>query len=229
MTLEGIDMILKLWQTDPPFDFKGNFWRIRIDEQDPDIPAGFILKPYQKPHPPIAMAIVKGASMAARMAGQRGYLPISTNLVLASTLAQHWQTYCAGAAEAAQPAPDRAIWRIARNIFVGESTEEALAFAINSAFGRSFQYLIRLLGPGRLAQFKEDPAMPDEAVTVEYCVKKVAIVGDVAECIRRLQEVWEITGGFGTLLMIGHDWDDKAKWVRSMELLRNEVVPALPK
>jgi alkanesulfonate monooxygenase SsuD/methylene tetrahydromethanopterin reductase-like flavin-dependent oxidoreductase (luciferase family) len=229
MTVEGIDMVLKLWQTDPPFDFKGDFWRIRIDEQNPEISSGLILKPYQKPHPPIAMAIVKGASLAARMAGQRGYIPVSTNLVPASTLAQHWQTYCAGAAEADRPTPDRAQWRIARNIFVGESTEEALAHAMNGAFGRSFDYLIKLIGPGRLDNFKEDPAMPDEAVTVDYAVKKLAIVGDVDECIRRLQEVWEETGGFGTLLMIAHDWDDKAKWTRSMELLIKEVVPALPK
>ena len=31
MTLEGIDMILKLWQTDPPFDFRGKFWHIKVE------------------------------------------------------------------------------------------------------------------------------------------------------------------------------------------------------
>lgn len=228
MTVEGIDMVLKLWQTEAPFDFKGDFWRIRIDEQNPEIASGVILKPYQKPHPPLAMSVVKGQSMASRMAGQRGYIPISTNLVPPSTLTQHWQTYCAGAKEAGRPAPDRAIWRVARNIFVGESTEAALAHALGGAFARSFDYLIKLMGPGRLGNLKEDPNMPDEAVTPEYAVKKLAIVGDVDECIRRLQEVWHETGGFGTLLMIAHDWDDKAKWLRSIELLINEVVPALP-
>jgi alkanesulfonate monooxygenase SsuD/methylene tetrahydromethanopterin reductase-like flavin-dependent oxidoreductase (luciferase family) len=228
MTVEGIDMVLKLWQTEAPFDFKGDFWRIRIDEQNPEIASGVILKPYQKPHPPLAMSIVKGQSMASRMAGQRGYIPISTNLVPSSTLTQHWQTYCAGAKEAGRPAPDRAIWRVARNIFVGESTEAALAHALDGAFARSFDYLIKLMGPGRLGNLKEDPDMPDEAVTPEYAVRKLAIVGDVDECIRRLQEVWHETGGFGTLLMIAHDWDDKAKWIRSMELLINEVAPALP-
>lgn len=228
MTVEGIDMVLKLWQTEAPFDFKGDFWRIRIDEQNPEITSGVILKPYQKPHPPLAMSVVKGRSMASRMAGQRGYIPISTNLVPPSTLTQHWQTYCVGAEEAGRPAPDRAIWRVARNIFVGESTEAALAHALGGAFARSFDYLIKLMGPGRLGNLKEDPDMPDEAVTPEYAVKKLAIVGDVDECIRRLQEVWRETGGFGTLLMIAHDWDDKAKWLRSMELLINEVVPALP-
>lgn len=101
-------------------------------------------------------------------------------------------------------------------------------FALNSAFGRSFDYLIKLIGAGRLDNLKADPAMPDSAVTVEYCVNELAIVGDVEECTRRLRELWEVTGGFGTLLMIAHDWDDRAKWQRSIELLKNEVVPALP-
>lgn len=228
MTVEGIDMVLKLWTTDPPFDFQGDFWRIRIDETIPAIGKGVILKPYQQPHPPIAMSIMKGASLAARMAGQRGYMPLSTNLVPVSTLTQHWEVYCAGAAEAGRPAPDRGIWRIARNIFVGRTTGEALDYALSSAFARSFDYLIKLIGPGRLDLLKDDPDMPDDAVTPEYCVKRLAIVGDVDECLRRLHEVWEQTGGFGTLLMITHDWDDETRWRRSMELLVNEVAPAMP-
>jgi len=227
MTVEGIDMVLKLWQTDPPFDFKGDFWHIHIDDTDPDIGRGFILKPYQKPHPPVAMSIMKGQSMAARMAGQRGYIPLSTNLVPASTLAHHWETYCAGAKEAGHPTPDRSIWRVSRNIFVGETNEAAMDLALNGTFGRSFEYLIKLIGPGRLDNLKNDLTMPDSAVTVEYCVKELAIVGDVDECVRRLRELQAITGGFGTLLMIAHDWDDRAKWQRSVELLKTKVVKAL--
>ena len=29
-------------------------------------------------------------------------------------------------------------------------------------------------------------------------------------------------------LMIAHDWDDREQWQRSMKLLKDEVVPALP-
>ena len=75
---------------------------------------------------------------------------------------------------------------------------------------------------------KHDPDVPDREVTPEYMMKNNLIIGDVDECTRQLQDLWEVTGGFGTLLMISHDWDNKAKWVRSMELLANEVVPMLP-
>ena len=222
-------MILKLWQTDAPFDFKGDFWHIKMDAYDPKLSTGTLLKPYQQPHPPIGMSIVRGTSKAARMAGQRGYMPLSTNLAPPLTLLQHWETYCAGAEEAGQPAPDRAIWRVSRNIFVGETNAEAREHALNGTFGRSFEYLISLLtSVEMLPLLKHDPDMPDDDVTVEYLLEHNCIVGDVDTCIRQLEDVWESTGGFGTLLMIAHDWDDKAKWVRSMELLANEVVPAMP-
>lgn len=229
MTLESIDLVLKLWQTDPPFDFQGQFWHVKISDPLPQLGVGTMIKPYQKPHPPIAMSVIRGNSLAARMAGARGYIPISTNLVPPTTLVEHWRTYCAGAMEAGQPTPDRSIWRISRNIFIGESTAAAWDFARNSAFGRSFEYLIFMLrANNNLAIMKHDPSVPDDEVTVEYLMKHLCIIGDVAECTRQLQNLWETTGGFGTLLMIAQDWDDRARWQRSIKLLAQEVVPALP-
>jgi hypothetical protein len=55
-------------------------------------------------------------------------------------------------------------------------------------------------------------------VTTEYVLKHQCIIGDTKTCKQRLEELWETTGGFGTLLMIAHDWDDKAKWLRSMDV-----------
>ena len=65
-------------------------------------------------------------------------------------------------------------------------------------------------------------------VTVESAIKNVCIVGGPDEVLQQLHDLWDLTGGFGTLLMIAHDWDDKAKWMRSMDLLAKEIVPALP-
>ena len=229
MTMEAIDTILKLWQTDPPFEFKGNFWNIKLETLDHERGIGVLLRPYQKPHPPVAMSIVRGNSMAARTAGQRGFIPISTNLVPGITLTNHWETYCAGAEDAGLPAPNRSDWRISRSIFVGESTEEAWEHAINGSFIGAYDYLITVLTKANMLNIlKDDPDIPDDAVTPEYVLKNICIIGDVAECIRRLEEIWDQSGGFGTLLMITHDWDDRTTWRRSQELLAKEVVPALP-
>ena len=229
MTVEAIDMILKLWKTDAPFDFEGDFWRIKIEHRDAQDGMGELLKPYQKPHPPLAMSIIRGDSKASRMSGQRGYIPISTNLVPADTLADHWKIYCAGAEEARKTSSDRSVWRVSRSIYIGDSTAEAWEFALNSAFARSYDYLIKVLKAANMLHIvKHDPDVPDREVTPEYMMKNNLIIGDVDDCTRQLQDLWEVTGGFGTLLMISHDWDNKAKWVRSMELLANEVVPMLP-
>ncbi len=54
-------------------------------------------------------------------------------------------------------------------------------------------------------------------------IENIWIVGspnDVATQIRRLHELLPIRG-FGTLLVMGHEWNPRYKWVRSMELLVN--------
>ncbi len=229
MTLEGIDMILKLWQSEAPFDFQGKFWHIKIQNPNPELGIGTLLKPYQQPHPPIAMSIIRGTSMAARMAGQRGYIPISTNLVTMVTVKEHWQVYCEGAADAALTPPDRSIWRIARSIFVGETNEAAWEQARNGGLQRAFEYQLSVIKAANMLNLvKSNLEMPDEAVTPEYMLNNLCIIGSPEECVRQLKSLYAEMGGFGTLLMIAHDWDDKQKWLRSMDLLARQVVPALP-
>ena len=229
MTVEAIDMVLKLWQATAPFDFQGQYYRIRIQNPIPELGMGELLRPYQQPHPPIAMSIMRGQSLAATMSGERGYLPLSTNLVPVSTVAEHWQTYCAGAAAAGRPNPDRSIWRVSRSIYVGESNEEAWEHCLNGTFGRSLDYLITILRQAKsLHLVKHDPGVSDDEVTPAYMMKHLCIIGDRESVTAQLRRLYDATGGFGTLLMIAHDWDDKGKWLRSMQRLADEVVPALP-
>ena len=47
MTLEGMDLVMKLWQSEAPFDFRGRFWHVRADEPDPELGVGVMLKPYR--------------------------------------------------------------------------------------------------------------------------------------------------------------------------------------
>ena len=57
MTLELIETILKIWSTEPPYRIEGEFWQIRQDEWHwPELGLGHMPKPYQQPHPPIAIA-----------------------------------------------------------------------------------------------------------------------------------------------------------------------------
>ncbi len=229
MTVEGIELVLKLWQEKAPFDFKGEHWHVKITDPVPELGIGELLQPYQQPHPPIAMSVIKGTSMAARMAGARGWIPMSTNLVPVPTVAEHWDTYCAGARDQQREVPTRDIWRISRSVYVGSSQAEAEQHVAAGTARQSFEYLVQVLGSlGQLGLMKRDPNMADADVTPDYCLEELCIVGDADSVTEQLHALHGETGGFGTLLMIAHDWDDADKWRASMARLANEVVPRLP-
>src|SRR3546814_10392066 len=61
---------------------------------------GRLIRPYQKPHPPIAVSLRAANSYTARQAGSRGWIPVSGNFIPAADVATHWPTYAAGAEEA---------------------------------------------------------------------------------------------------------------------------------
>jgi len=66
--------------------------------------------------------------------------------------------------------------------------------------------------------------MSDADVTPQYMIENIWIVGspdDVAAQIIGSYMNFYLLGGFGTLLVMGHEWNPRYKWVRSMELLVN--------
>ena len=75
---------------------------------------GVTVKPYQKPHPPIALPAISPYSGSMKVAGQRGWIPISSNIIPTYSVASHWQKYLEGCEEANRPA-DPEIWRVGRD------------------------------------------------------------------------------------------------------------------
>ncbi len=71
--------------------------------------------------------------------------------------------------------------------------------------------------------------MPDSECQLDYLMTEQIMAGDVDEVLRRLIGLIEETGIFGTLVLMGYDWDDKPSWIRSMELFVKELMPALNK
>jgi alkanesulfonate monooxygenase SsuD/methylene tetrahydromethanopterin reductase-like flavin-dependent oxidoreductase (luciferase family) len=75
--------------------------------------------------------------------------------------------------------------------------------------------------------WKRNPEMPDAECNLDYLLDEVVIAGDPAEVTRRVVELREAIGGFGTLVLVAHDWDNRARWLKSLELFSREVVPAI--
>ena len=77
------------------------------------------------------------------------------------------------------------------------------------------------------ALLKDDPTMPDEAITTEYMLDAMVVAGSPRTVTEKLVAFREEVGDFGTLIATAHDWDDEVRWRRSMRLLADEVVPHL--
>jgi alkanesulfonate monooxygenase SsuD/methylene tetrahydromethanopterin reductase-like flavin-dependent oxidoreductase (luciferase family) len=230
MTREILDTVIQLW-TDPKpgvYESTQRNWRFRIPEPQDDIGLRLHLKPYQRPHPPIAVAGVSSGSETLMLAGERGYIPMSINFVPPRILKTHWDAVATGAARAGRPA-DRSTWRIARDVYVADTDAQARREALSGTLARDYRdYFLRLLPKLRgFEMLKLDPAMPDSDVTLDYLMENIWIVGSPETVARKVAALGEAVGGFGTLLVIAHEWRPRAAWEHSVTLLKEQVLPRL--
>jgi alkanesulfonate monooxygenase SsuD/methylene tetrahydromethanopterin reductase-like flavin-dependent oxidoreductase (luciferase family) len=231
MVLESIDAILALWSRDPPYRIDGRFWKIALENSVwPEFKVGYVPRPYQQPHPPIALSILTPSSASARTAGERGWIPVSGNFFHRRYLRGQWEKYAEGC-EAVGRRPDPSMWRVSRSILVTESDAEAEDYLADPDTGLAFYYRFfhYSFSRGRKALFmlKPDLEVPDEDVTADDVKRALIIAGSPGRVLDQLVALRDETGPFGTLLMAGHDWDRPALWRRSMELLAHEVMPKL--
>jgi len=226
MTFEAIDMMTRLW-TDGASDFAGEFWS--MGETRSELPTlGHHLVPFQRPHPPVAIAGLTAGSENHKLAGEKGYIPVSLGIDPdASITARHWDAVVEGAARTGR-IPERNQWRIIRDVYVAPTDAEARDLAIGGIMGRCWrEFLLPVyLGLGLGPFLKRDPSMPDEAVDLEYLADNLWFVGSPETVANRIRDLQVQTGGFGHLTIVSYDATDERKsWDRSLELLMNDVLP----
>lgn len=229
LTNASLDFILKLWNDPEPGTYEYGRWRFTVPEHQDDVGLRVHTKPLQKPHPPIAVAGITESSGTLRIAGEMGWIPMSINFIPSGVLNSHWESVEAGALSA-EKTPDRSKWRIARDIFVAETTQEARRLVAEGTLARDFtEYFFKMVPKirGNLNIFKTDNSMPDSEVTIDYMIDNIWIVGSPDDVAEQIRELYEQVGGFGVLLVMGHEWKPKDKWENSMRLLINEVLPKL--
>jgi alkanesulfonate monooxygenase SsuD/methylene tetrahydromethanopterin reductase-like flavin-dependent oxidoreductase (luciferase family) len=230
LTREGIELMLRCWQGEP-FQFQGEFFRLNAGPPKEHILSGVLMRPYQQPHPPIAIAGNTRGSYAIRHAGERGWIPMSAQFLHPEALASHAEAYEEGARSTGRAA-DLGTWRISRDIHVAETSEQAHREARAGGLARTYtDYFFHVFAgaPERTwGWFKADPSMPDAAVTLDYMLQETCIVGSPDEVVDKVGRLRERVGAFGYLMQVVHDWwPDQRPWRRSMELLATRVQPQL--
>ena len=230
---EAIDVILAIWQGQPPYDiaFENNRFAVSTRRtQIPEIGRGILMKPYQQPLPEIVGTVVAPFSKGVIAMGQRDFHPMSANFLLPHWLNSHWDNYAQGKAIAGQT-PRNTDWRVARTIFVADDSATARRYgreAANSPYRYYYrQMLTKMMISKRHVIFKKHADEDDSHVTLDRLLDELVICGTVNEVVDQILALREQVGDFGEIVYAGMDLVDPALGRRSMELMATQVMPRI--
>jgi limonene 1,2-monooxygenase len=178
------------------------------------------LRPYS--HPRFEVAVAAQVSPAGpRAAGRFGLSLLSIGATTAGgfdVLGSHWQVMEERAAEF-DTTVERRNWRLVGPMHIAETEEQARA---DVTFGlvQWVDYFERVaalpLAPGTL-----DPErMVDALMATGF-----AVVGTPAMAVEQIERLAVQSGGFGTYLLMAHEWADREATLHSYELFAREVIP----
>ena len=227
---EALDIILKLWSEDPPYEVAGEYWQFSLKDLSREAwGVGRLVKPYQQPHPPIALSLITPNSYSAGVCGERGFIPVSGNFIQPRYVATHWHKYLEGCARVGRR-PNSSVWRVARSVFVTDEASIAEDYVANpdGVFAFYYGYLMdSFRRRGALFLLKPDESVADEALDCVTVSQSMVSSGTPQQVLDQLIALRDEVGDFGTLVSVAHDWDQPALWKRSMQLLAEQVMPRL--
>jgi limonene 1,2-monooxygenase len=190
------------------------------------IDAQLQLRPYSDPCFDIAVAAVASPT-GPRMAGQHGVGLLSIGATLTQdgfdALAHHWSVVEERAAHYGQPTPDRSSWRLVGLMHVAETREQAYRDVEHGIVGW-FNYF------QKVAAFPQMDVGSSEDVKgmIDFINEAgIGAIGTVDDARAQVQKLWDQSnGGFGAMLLLGHEWANPEATNRSWELIAQHVMPA---
>ncbi len=178
------------------------------------------LLPYQRPFPEVAVA-AQVSPAGPRAAGRFGCSLLSLGATTTGgfdVLASHWEVMEERAAEFSTTV-DRNNWRLVGPMHIADTKEQAVA---DVAFGLAdwVDYFERVAAL---------PLAPDtenfESLVDALNASGIAVIGTVDDAIAQIERLQAQSGGFGTYLLMGHEWADTAATRHSYELIARYVAP----
>ena len=211
---EGVDVIMRLLQSDEPVTSETKAWTIRD--------ARLHLRPYSDPLFEVAVPAVASPS-GPRLAGRYGLGLLSIGATQSAgfdALSLHWDVMEERAATFGTVA-DRSKWRLVGLMHIAETREQArkdVAFGI----GAWFDYFQKTAAFPQMAV--GDGTEVDELIDFvnDSGLGSIGTADDAAEQIDRLQKQ---SGGFGCYMTLAHEWANPQSTHRSFELIAQRVFP----
>lgn len=211
---EGLGVILRLMTEDEPITYKSDWFELHN--------AQLQMKPYQRPTMPIAVAsTISPAGMTCAGRHGAGVLSVASFSQEGLAALQTQWSFCEkAAAEAGKPAPDRANWRVVMPFHLADSREEAMRDVEDGLLRWNNDYFVGTLGSPERRPFETGRQLAE--LMVNY---GGAIIGTPDDAVERIRALQEISGGFGCLLGLAHEWTSREKTHRSFELMARYVMP----
>jgi limonene 1,2-monooxygenase len=212
MMEESLEAILALLDGAEPVTREASWFTLRQ--------ARLQLRPFT--HPRFEVAVAAQISPAGpRAAGRFGLSLLSIGATSAGgfdVLGSHWQVMEERAAEFGTTV-DRRRWRLVGPMHIAETEEQARA-EVRFGLAQWVDYF------ERVAALPLAPATLDPDKLVDALMETgFAVVGTPAMAVAQIERLVEQSGGFGTYLLMAHEWADRAATLRSYELFAREVVP----
>jgi limonene 1,2-monooxygenase len=212
MMEESLEAILALLADTEPVNRDTSWFTLRD--------ARLQLRPFS--HPRFEVAVAAQISPAGpRAAGRFGLSLLSIGATTAGgfdVLGSHWQVAEERAAEFGSTV-DRRKWRLVGPMHIAETEEQARA-EVRFGLTQWVDYFERVaalpLAPGTLDPDK----MVDALMATGF-----AVIGTPAMAIEQIERLVVQSGGFGTYLLMAHEWADRSATLRSYELFAREVIP----
>jgi limonene 1,2-monooxygenase len=208
-------MVLRLMTETEPITYKSDWFELNE--------ALLQLRPYTKPHMPIAVASVQSPAGVA-LAGKYGASVLTITVprdpgAPESDLSALWAIAEESAAEHGQTM-SRDDWRLVLPVHLAESKKEALEQARLGAGRYQREYFEHTMGRNPII----DGPLED---IIDAMVENGAwIIGTPDDCIEKIKRLEERSGGFGAFMVQAIDWAPREQLLHSYELLARYVMPA---
>ena len=164
------------------------------------------LRPYTHPYPEILTAAMFSPS-GPRLAGKlgAGLLSLSASIPGGfAALENAWEVVREQAAAHGHPEPDRSTWRVLGIMHLAETREQAIE---DCTYGLpDYAHYFGAVGVLPLANEVDGAHQDPREFVKAYVDEGNCCIGTPDDAIDYIQGLLDTSGGFGTFLMLGHDW-----------------------
>ncbi len=118
---------------------------------------------------------------------------------------------------------NRENWRLVLSWHIAETRQLAREEAREGLMRHNNEYTVGTLAAGQGTLFRT----PDEAVdATAFSDTSTSVIGTPDDLVKRIRELFELTGGFGTVIGFVHDWaNSRATTQKSWDLVARYVIP----